>query len=786
MQVDSIRELADGAIFYEVLCDIDPNWFRILRNLDPGDNWVLKFNNLKKVYKLIIGYYEEVLGQSTVALAHNAAQPNFTAIARDMDEGELVKLAQLVLGLAVQSARNQMYIEKIQSLDEDAQHAIMLGIEEVMAKLGASLVPDSATSYTSEEEPARQQTGQWIAERQDLERFNQALREQLESLQAKLEETMADKRELQNRLHDMESTVLAQNEGVQIDVIRKTEINHLKADLDKSEGKRLESDITIEKQSNLINELTRKLDDAQRRAEEAVRLRDQLDEFRHMADRLQKSEALLEKYKKKLEESSDLRKQIKSLEDANLRQMERADRIEEEYRKVSAMRPLMDTYKEQISTSEARMSAMLVEQTKLEFALGEMRTKVVMLEDEKARHMETIDGLEDRLKEKEFEVVNRSTDDPEQNDVTSLKSKAAQMEAELERLRKYKSSEQSAQERVLYLENMLEDAKGLRTKFEADYLQAVQRNMALENELTQLRAVSATMSPASPPQGDAAALQQRLADTMSQLTILRQKLADAEIALQSQSQHPLRSPTPNAGPGGFSTPDEAGVQHEKMKRKVDESSEEVRKMKGQINKLLLEKDQLQSALVEVKDELIQLERSNSDLKAALAAMESRDQNPDEVGQKLAAATQKMVQMTEQNMQLHKALKKAKEYIQSQDKQLKDINNVSQRDNFAEAAAAYEAAIKEKTIECDRLRQELTDTRNAARREQKIMLSAWYNYGMKTMQQKGTGYGLGHVPPSGSGASAAMRAGARNAAGGSQQSWLAQQRSNLGGNLKRRA
>ena len=53
------------------------------------------------------------------------------------------------------------------------------------------------------------------------------------------------------------------------------------------------------------------MDETTKKAEEASRLKDQLDEFRHTADKLQKSEAMIDKYKKKLEEVGDLRKQMK-------------------------------------------------------------------------------------------------------------------------------------------------------------------------------------------------------------------------------------------------------------------------------------------------------------------------------------------------------------------------------------------------------------------------------------------------------------------------------------------
>jgi protein HOOK3 len=48
-----------------------------------------------------------------------------------------------------------------------------------------------------------------------------------------------------------------------------------------------------------------------KKAEQSTRLKDQLDEYKHAAEKLQKTENVIEKYKKKLEESADLRRQIK-------------------------------------------------------------------------------------------------------------------------------------------------------------------------------------------------------------------------------------------------------------------------------------------------------------------------------------------------------------------------------------------------------------------------------------------------------------------------------------------
>ena len=83
----------------------------------------------------------------------------------------------------------------------------------------------------------------------------------------------------------------------------------------------------LDKQTNLVTDLTRRVDELQSKADEAVRLKDQLDEYvsnvlndghglcccryRHAADKLQKTENVMEKYKKKLQEGADLRQHVR-------------------------------------------------------------------------------------------------------------------------------------------------------------------------------------------------------------------------------------------------------------------------------------------------------------------------------------------------------------------------------------------------------------------------------------------------------------------------------------------
>lgn len=60
-------------------------------------------------------------------------------------------------------------------------------------------------------------------------------------------------------------------------------------------------------------------------------------------------EALVETYKRKLEDLGDLRRQVRLLEERNTVYMQRTCELEEELRRANTVRSQLDTYKRQAS-----------------------------------------------------------------------------------------------------------------------------------------------------------------------------------------------------------------------------------------------------------------------------------------------------------------------------------------------------------------------------------------------------------------------------------------------------
>jgi len=257
--------------------------------------------------------------------------------------------------------------------------------------------------------------------------------------------------------------------------------------------------------------------------------------LRHASDRLAKTENVMEKYKKKLQESADLRQHVKvrssgclrfycvakhhqSLESQNADLVDKNASIEEEYRKVAAFKPLMESYKNQIADLESKVASRNKAYETALFDLEQTRTKLRITQEERAKDSETLELYQERVRELELsshrpiasdQPKRQSSPDTEsgvlgQGDededlskrlggelddalagttMTDLKLQVRKPNRELEDLR----TNQLNSSRVLVLENLLDDANRMKARYEADYLASHREKLVLQNELEEIR-----------------------------------------------------------------------------------------------------------------------------------------------------------------------------------------------------------------------------------------------------------------------------------------------------------
>ena len=114
----------------------DADYFRqsARPSAQPSDNWVLRFSQLKRLYRLMAQYFSDVLHQPMSA----PEVPDLQGMAQDYNVAATLGMCRLAITIAVQCENNKAIIEKIQSLTESEQHSLMKVIEQTMAKVKAS------------------------------------------------------------------------------------------------------------------------------------------------------------------------------------------------------------------------------------------------------------------------------------------------------------------------------------------------------------------------------------------------------------------------------------------------------------------------------------------------------------------------------------------------------------------------------------------------------------------------------------------------------------------------
>jgi protein HOOK3 len=205
--------------------------------------------------------------------------------------------------------------------------------------------------------------------------------------------------------------------------------------------------------------------------------------------------------------------------------------LEEEYRKIAAFKPLMESYKNQIAELETKNSSRSQEIDSLRFQLQQTKTKLKISQEERARDNETLELYQERVREleltsgrptrpaqpaKESTEVQPRTDETtveeiisgpekqgelEEGDdedlglggeledaisgttMTDLKLQIRRLKRELEGVRKNEADAS----RILVLENLLEDANRMKARYENDYLAAHREKLVLQRDLEEIR-----------------------------------------------------------------------------------------------------------------------------------------------------------------------------------------------------------------------------------------------------------------------------------------------------------
>uniref|UniRef100_A0A9J7ZWA8 Calponin-homology (CH) domain-containing protein n=1 Tax=Cyprinus carpio carpio TaxID=630221 RepID=A0A9J7ZWA8_CYPCA len=394
----SKHELTSGVAIAHVLNKIDSSWFnetwlsRIKE--DGGTNWRLKVSNLKKILQSMMEYYHDVLGQQVC----DEHVPDVCLIGEMGDVTELGRLLQLVLGCAVSCDQKQEHIQQIMTLEESVQHVVMAAIQELLTKEPV----EAGTPETFGDFDSQSRKYYFLSEETDNRDYTHRCRELQQQVSVLMEEKSSLQVELQSlreRLNHSETPDVSSTITNKKLLLLQSQMEQLQEESYRLESSRDDLRVRADVLEREVTDLQLRNEELTSLAQEAQSLKDEMDILRHSSARVSRLEAMVETYKRKLEDLGDLRRQVRLLEERNHVYMQRTCELEEEQRRANTIRSQLDTYKRQAHEMSTKHSAEAMKAEKWQFEYKNLNDKYETLLKEREKLICERDTLRETTEE---------------------------------------------------------------------------------------------------------------------------------------------------------------------------------------------------------------------------------------------------------------------------------------------------------------------------------------------------------------------------------------------------
>ncbi|KAL8732238.1 MAG: hypothetical protein Q9181_004025 [Wetmoreana brouardii] len=317
--VNSLSELADGHILWDILRDLDPTYFTSSLPETRGNStkWVPKYENLKHVHKALVSYISEECDQTLYA-PH--AGDGLKAIAQRASTPEFRILFQLVLQATIFSPRQHEYILKMTSLTSASQQSLKDLIEdrEVVEEPNGQQdgADDSSTTFVADPElEFEERFGKVMAENERILQERKDMQIEMRALDDRLIRLQDNNDALQQRLTEAEDHL--QTNGTVRNGAESDYVKDLESKIKQQENDFADQENRVTKQTRKTEALLRKIDNLERSsnssAKKAQEARDELDEVKRDRDALSKKANMVDKFKQQLQASNNLKKENDAL-----------------------------------------------------------------------------------------------------------------------------------------------------------------------------------------------------------------------------------------------------------------------------------------------------------------------------------------------------------------------------------------------------------------------------------------------------------------------------------------
>lgn len=305
-----------------------------------------------------------------------------------------------------------------------------------------------------------------------------------------------DTRTIESRLKNLEddnsnSLILKQNKKLQ------AELQRLKEDMIKIESEKEDFRLKSNLLKQDLEKVTLKRDELRQKAELAKRLQDELDEQRHISEKVVNHETMIENLVKK---NNDLKKELKSIEEKSKSHIREIVELKEKNNQLTSTLARIDIYKKQLHDAQVTLSEETNRADKAEFELARLTEKYSATRKENEKLYETTNrlmrsgsvvsqqdvGIKDRASvdtiETETETQANNLSIVESN--VDLKERNARLEYENKLLQDKLNAKNADQHSVLG--KLLEEANAKCTKLEIENRNYRKMIFQLESRLKDL------------------------------------------------------------------------------------------------------------------------------------------------------------------------------------------------------------------------------------------------------------------------------------------------------------
>ncbi|KAF1791301.1 Hook-related protein family [Phytophthora cactorum] len=306
-----MEDLCDGVFLSKIMHHIDSEYVNLEQiNEQPGGNWALKSNNLKRCYLV-----DPLL------------------IAKENNVHEVSKLTELLLGCAVQCPNKSEYIHPIMQMGASEQASLMHAIENLMHRFHPTSLAACQTLVAVTRWLTFFYGAQIFGYGTRETRANGTLRANSNGPPRAADKYSALESERDQLRSERQNTLTRDNKKIQ--QIVDNEVHALQMQME-------EKDLELNRVKRESGERLMMLEN------EVRRQADELDISRSKLGTLNKLEASVTKYKKKLEEMNSLRAQVRELETLNAQYLDKVVDLESTIKTMPGLKNLVEKYKNQV------------------------------------------------------------------------------------------------------------------------------------------------------------------------------------------------------------------------------------------------------------------------------------------------------------------------------------------------------------------------------------------------------------------------------------------------------